>query len=193
MMAFTASWAQRTVTGSVTGEEDGTPIPGVNVILKGTTTGTVTDVDGKYQINVPEEGGTLVFSFIGLATEEVEIGNQSVIDMVMTADIKQLTEIVVTALGIEREKVTLPYAAQEVQSEQLNITQNNDVEGALAGKVAGVQILGNAGSKLNGSSKIRIRGAIAITADNEPLYVVDGVPVPDPNDVDMENIESINP
>ena len=192
MMAFTASWAQRTVTGTVTGEEDGTPIPGVNVILKGTTTGTVTDVDGKYQINVPEKGGTLVFSFIGLATEEVEIGSQSVINMVMTADIKQLTEVVVTALGIEREKVTLPYAAQEVQSDQLNITQNNDVEGALVGKVAGVQIVGNAGSKLNGSSKIRIRGAIAITADNEPLYVVDGVPVPDPNDVDMENIESIN-
>ncbi len=192
MMAYTASWAQRTVTGSVTGEEDGTPIPGVNVILKGTTTGTVTDVDGKYQINVPEEGGTLVFSFIGLATEEVEIGSQSVIDMVMTADIKQLTEIVVTALGIEREAVTLPYASQEVQAEQLNITQNNDIKGALAGKVAGVQIVGQAGSKLGQAGKIRIRGAIAITSDRDPLYVVDGVPVPDPNDVDVENIESIN-
>jgi hypothetical protein len=108
MITFSVSWAQRTVTGTVTGEEDATPVPGVNVIVKGTSVGTVTDIDGKYQIGVPEDGGTLVFSFIGLATEEVEIGNQSTIDMVMTADIRQLTEIVVTCcskLNSEQEHV----------------------------------------------------------------------------------------
>ncbi|MCK5466906.1 MAG: carboxypeptidase-like regulatory domain-containing protein, partial [Cyclobacteriaceae bacterium] len=88
MIAFSGHvMAQRTVAGEVTGEEDGTPVPGVNVIVKGTSAGTVTDIDGKYQIGVPDDGGILVFSFIGLATEEVEIGNQSQINMVMTADI----------------------------------------------------------------------------------------------------------
>ena len=103
MIAFSGHvMAQKTVTGSVTGEEDDIPVPGVNVIVKGTSVGTVTDIDGKYQIGVPDDGGILVFSFIGLTTEEVVVGNQSVIDMVMTADIKQLTEIVVTAVGATR-------------------------------------------------------------------------------------------
>lgn len=84
-------WSQeRTITGTVSSEQDRSPVPGVNVILKGSSTGTVTDIDGKYSIRVPQTGGVLVFSFIGLATEEVTIGNQSVIDMVMTADIRQI-------------------------------------------------------------------------------------------------------
>ena len=95
---------QRVVTGTVTASEDGSAIPGVNVVLKGTAIGTITDIDGKYKINVPQEGGTLAFSFIGMTSQEVAVGNQSVINVSMEAGTKQLTEVIVTAQGIEREK-----------------------------------------------------------------------------------------
>ena len=187
------TWGQeRTVSGKVTSLDDGSTLPGVNVILKGTSTGTVTDVDGNYSLSVPSEGGTLIFSFVGLSTQEVEIGSRSVIDVQMATDIKQLSEVVVTALGIEREKATVTYATQEVSSEQLNITQDANIKSALAGKVAGVQINGQAGSKLGSFGKIRIRGAISLTSDSDPLYVVDGVPTDDPNTVDMDNVASVN-
>ena len=98
------AWAQeRAITGKVTSAEDGSPIPGVNVILKGTTTGTVTDIDGNYKLNVPSDQGILVYRFIGLTTHEIPIGTQSVIDVIMEAEITQLSEIVVTAVGIERQ------------------------------------------------------------------------------------------
>jgi hypothetical protein len=87
MFTFGATWAQRTVTGTVTGADDGTPIPGVNVLLKGSSVGTVTDIEGNYQIAVPDDGSVLVFSFIGLVTEEVLVGNQSTINMIMSADL----------------------------------------------------------------------------------------------------------
>src|SRR5690606_30719091 len=91
------SWAQtRSVTGTVTSAEDGSTLPGVNVILNGTTTGTVTDIDGNYRLNVPEDGGTLTFTFIGLATQEVAVGSRSVVDVTMESDIEQLGEVVVT-------------------------------------------------------------------------------------------------
>ena len=97
-------FAQRSISGKVTAEADGSGIPGVNVVLKGTTTGTTTDLDGNYRLSVPEEGGTLVFSFIGLATKEVEIGARSVIDVAKSENVAQLSEVVVTTVGIEREK-----------------------------------------------------------------------------------------
>jgi TonB-linked SusC/RagA family outer membrane protein len=180
MFAFTASWAQRTVTGTVTGEEDGTPVPGVNVIVKGTSAGTVTDIDGKYQIGVPDDGGILVFSFIGLATEEVEIGNQSSIDMVMTADIKQLTEVVVTALGVTREKASLGYSVQEVDGEQVAQAKEPNIINSLQGQIAGVQIQGTNGA-LGGTSRITIRGSNSFLGNNQPLFVVDGVPISNNN------------
>jgi TonB-linked SusC/RagA family outer membrane protein len=175
MMAISVSWAQRTVTGTVTGEEDGTPVPGVNVIVKGTSGGTVTNIDGEYQISVPESGGTLVFSFIGLTTEEVEIGNQSVIDMVMTADIRQLTEVVVTALGVTRDKASLGYATQEVANEQLSTAKEQNFVNSLSGKVAGVQIRQN--PNMGGSTNVLIRGNTSIGGNNQPLFVVDGIPI----------------
>ena len=186
-------WAQdRTVSGRVTSAEDGTGLPGVNVVLKGTTSGAVTDANGDFSLNVPSSGGTLVFTFIGLTTEEVEIGNRTTIDLQMSQDVTQLSEVVVTALGVSREAKTLPYATQQVKAANLNITQDVDVKGALSGKVAGVQVLSQAGSKLGEFGSIRIRGSLALTQDDEPLYVLDGVPVQDPNDIDMNNIESIN-
>jgi TonB-linked SusC/RagA family outer membrane protein len=180
MVTFSVTWAQRTVTGTVTGEDDGTPVPGVNVIVKGTAAGTVTDIDGMYQISVPEDGGTLVFSFIGLATEEVEIGNQSTINMVMSADIKQLTEVVVTALGVSREKKALGYAVSEVEGSDLSEARETNIVNSLNGKVAGVQIYGSNGN-MGGSSRVIIRGVNSITGNNQPLFVVDGVPVDNSN------------
>jgi len=179
-MVFTASWAQRTVTGTVSDENDASPVPGVNVIVKGTAAGTVTDIDGNYQIGVPENGGTLVFSFIGLATEEVEIGNQSQIDMVMTADIKQLTEVVVTALGISRDKASLGYSTQEVDGDDLARAKEPNVINALQGQVAGVQITGTQGA-LGGASRITVRGVNSFLGNNQPLFVVDGVPISNEN------------
>ncbi len=206
-MAVSVSWAQRTVTGTVTGEEDGTPVPGVNVIVKGTSAGTVTDIDGKYQIGVPDEGGILVFSFIGLATEEVEIGSQSVIDMVMTADIKQLTEVVVTAIGVTREEKSLGYALQAVQGDEIAQAREPNLVNALQGKIAGAQITGSSGA-VGASSRIVLRGAASLGGNNQPLFVVDGIPISNANfgntgtsgvdrgngaaDVNPEDIESIS-
>ncbi len=170
------SWAQnRTISGRVTSAEDGTGLPGVNVILKGTTTGTTTDIDGNYKVSIPQDGGTLVFSFIGLATQEVEVGARSTVDVEMTSDTKQLTEVVVTAIGIEREKKALGYAVSDVSGEALKQRAEPDPIRALTGKVPGVNILssgGGAGSATN----ITIRGNSSMTGNNQPLFVVDGVP-----------------
>src|SRR5690349_10487192 len=192
-LASSELWAQeRTISGRVTSSEDGTALPGVNVVLKGTTNGSVTDTDGNYRLTVPSEGGTLVFTFIGLRSQEVEIGTSTTIDLQMDQDITQLSEVVVTALNERRETKTLPYATQEVKAKQLNITQDMNIKNAISGKVAGVQVLGQAGSKLGSFGAIRIRGGISLTKDDEPMYVVDGVPGVDPNDIDMENVESVN-
>ncbi len=191
LSGFQAFAQERTVSGRVTSEEDGSGLPGVNVVVSGTTIGTITDVNGNYDVSIPEGNVTLVFSFVGLATKELEVGATSVLNVQMSADVTQLSEVVVTALGVEREKATLSYASQEINTDQLNITQDSNLKTALAGKVAGVQINGQAGSKLGQFGKIRIRGAISLTTDNDPLYVVDGVPT-DPNSVDMDNVASVN-
>jgi TonB-dependent SusC/RagA subfamily outer membrane receptor len=121
-----------------------------------------------------------VFSFIGLATEEVEIGNQSTINMVMSADIQQLTEVVVTALGVSREKKALGYAVSEVEGSDLSEARETNIVNSLNGKVAGVQIYGSNGN-MGGSSRVIIRGVNSITGNNQPLFVVDGVPVDNSN------------
>ena len=176
MVGLSPSWAQRTVTGTVTAEEDGSPIPGVNVVVKGTSSGTATDVEGRYTIDVPGEDAVLVFSFIGYATEEITVGNQSVIDVAMVADVKQLTEVVVTALGISREKRALGYSVQEVGSEEINKSNTSNVINALSGKIAGVRINSSTGAA-GGSTFIEIRGSSSILGNNQPLFVVDGIPI----------------
>lgn len=170
---------ERVVTGSVTAEENGSPIPGVNVILKGTTIGTVTDIDGHYQLNVPDDGGILIFTFIGLATEEVRIGDQSVINMGMTADIRQLSEVVVTALGIEREERSLGYSIQEVEGDEVGTVKTDNFLNSLSGRVAGLQIKNN--TNFGGSNNVIVRGATSLTQNNQPLFVVDGVPISNSN------------
>jgi TonB-linked SusC/RagA family outer membrane protein len=179
MFAFTfsESWAQeRTVSGKVTSIEDGTSLPGVNVVLKGTTTGTVTDVDGNYRLSVPSDGGTLVFSFIGLATEEVAVGARSVIDIQMSPDVQQLSEVVVTAVGIEQNKRALGYSVQNVAADDIVNARETNLVNALNSKVAGVSVVSSSGSP-GASANIRIRGNTSINGSNSPLFVVDGVPI----------------
>lgn len=188
-----SAFAQRTVSGTVTSQEDGSGIPGVNVVLKGTTTGTTTDLDGNYRLSVPEEGGTLQFSFIGLEPQELEIGARSVIDVKMASDVKQLTEVVVTGFGIERAPNEITYQTEKVDSELLMQGQQQVVGAGLAGKVAGMQInVQNNG--VNPQTQILLRGLRSISANNQPMIVIDGA-VADIgafNDLNPLDIQSID-
>jgi TonB-linked SusC/RagA family outer membrane protein len=167
------------VSGKVTDASDGSSLPGVNVIVKGTSNGTTTDSDGKFSLLVPSSSSVLVFSFIGLVTQEVEVGGRTQLDVTMTADITQLNEVVVTALGIERKRNELPYAAQQVTSEQLTTTRNSNFVNALSGKVAGLDVKTN--NNMGGSTNVVIRGYKSITGNNQALFVIDGVPVSNAN------------
>jgi TonB-linked SusC/RagA family outer membrane protein len=202
MLLTSMAWAQeRTVTGRVTSSEDGSSLPGVNVVVKGTTNGSVTDADGQYSLSVPASGVSLIFSFIGLKTQEISIGDRTVIDVQLALDETQLSEVVVTALGISRETKSLPYASQQVNADKLSITRANNINDALAGKVAGIQVLGQSGAKLGSNSVIRIRGAssleeqgndpFGIKVQKGPLFVLDGTPVSS-QDINPDDIETTN-
>src|SRR5690606_37195142 len=162
------------VTGVVTSGSEGFGLPGVSVIVKGTTTGTVTDQDGQYRIDVAPED-VLVFSFVGYESQEVPVGGRSVIDIVLQESIRALDEVVVTALGIQRAEKSLGYSVGRVDSEELTRVAQENFLNAMAGKVAGVTInsTGGTGSTVN----IVIRGATSLSTDNQPLFVVDGVPM----------------
>ncbi|MCJ8167485.1 SusC/RagA family TonB-linked outer membrane protein [Pontibacter sp. E15-1] len=165
----------RIVSGNVTAQEDGSPLPGVSVALKGTTIGTVTGIEGDFSLSVSEAGGTLVFSFIGMMRQEIPIGNQATFKVVLTPDSKQLAEVVVTAFGIEREKKALGYTVQEVSGEKLAEVKSSNVVNSLSGRVAGVQVSSNGGP--GSSSNIVIRGMGSVSRNNQPLVVIDGVPI----------------
>jgi TonB-linked SusC/RagA family outer membrane protein len=150
-------------------------MPGVNVVLKGTTNGTVTDADGNYKLNVPSEGGTLVFSFIGFSSQEVEIGQRSTVDINLASDVQQLTEVIVTSQGIERDKKSLGYSIVQLSSQQISARPVNDITRVLQGKIPGVNILPTGGISGTGST-INIRGYSTLTGSSQPLWVVDGVP-----------------
>lgn len=166
----------RVVTGTVTSAADGAPLPGVNVIVKGTSVGSITDVDGRYQISVPVNGRSLVFSYIGFVSEEIEIANRSTVNMQMFADIKELSEVVVTAFGLTQEKKQIAFAAQEVDGSEILASREQNVVDALNAKVAGVQVTRQGGSA-GAASSIVIRGIQSISGQNQPLFVVDGVPI----------------
>ncbi|MDO1448547.1 SusC/RagA family TonB-linked outer membrane protein [Rhodocytophaga aerolata] len=201
-------WAQeRTVTGKVTSADDGTALPGVNVIVKGTNNGTTTSADGTYSISAAGDA-TLVFSFIGLTTQEVAIANRSTVNVQMGSDVTELTEIVVTAQGIERDQRSLGYAVQSVNGDKLAQRSEPNLLNSLQGKVAGVNILGASGAP-GASTNINIRGITSFNGSNQPLIVVDGIifsndlnntqntlfgsqPSNRLADINPENIESIN-
>ncbi|MEP0710579.1 MAG: SusC/RagA family TonB-linked outer membrane protein [Algoriphagus sp.] len=167
------------ITGKIT-DENGTPFPGVNILLKGTATGTVSGNDGNYSIDVPNASSVLVYSFVGYLNQEEVVGNRSVIDLTMKLDESDLEEVVVTALGIEKSAKSLGYATSTVQSDELTINRTPNVINALQGKVAGVSISA-LGTGPGGTSKIRIRGQSSISGQNNPLIVVNGVPIDNTN------------
>ncbi|WP_232065285.1 SusC/RagA family TonB-linked outer membrane protein [Rhodocytophaga rosea] len=169
-----------TITGKVTSQENGESLPGVNVLVKGTTIGAVTSIDGAYSITAPDGNGTLVFSYIGFTSEEVPINNRSVIDVALVQDIQSLSEVVVTALGIKKETKKLGYAVASVSPEQINVNRTTNFMNALQGKMAGVNIT-SLGSGPAGTSKIRIRGQSSFSGQNNPLIVVNGIPINNAN------------
>ncbi|MBU1821192.1 MAG: carboxypeptidase-like regulatory domain-containing protein, partial [Bacteroidetes bacterium] len=174
--AWVYSYAQdRKVTGKVSSAEDGSPLPGVSVIVKGSNTGTNTDSDGNYSVNVPSGNATLVFSFVGTVTQEISVGNRSEINVQLASDTKNLQEVVVTAQGIVREKRALGYAVATVAPKLIEDRPQADVGRVLQGKVAGVNITQTSGVSGTGTN-IVIRGYSSITGSNQPLFVVDGVP-----------------
>ncbi len=175
MACATHLWAQRQVSGTVTDQEDGSALPGVNVLVSESQEGTITDIDGKYTIEVPQNA-TLTFSFIGYLSREIEVGNQSVIDVRLDSDVKQLQEVVVTALGVERETKALGYSITEVDGENLTEAREINVANSLAGRVAGVNVSGVASGPA-GSTRVIIRGNKSLQGNNQPLYVIDGIPM----------------
>ncbi len=170
------------VKGHVKDGETDQPLPGVNIILKGSDKGTTTDIDGNYRINVPD-GSRLIYSYIGFQTQEIEVGNKSVIDVVLKPDLSSLSEIVVTAMSIERENSTIGYSVQEVEGEVFEKASDPNLINSLAGKVAGLYI--NTSSELFNNSQISLRG-------EEPIIIVDGVSTDikywELNHNDIENI-----
>ncbi|MDX5420681.1 MAG: SusC/RagA family TonB-linked outer membrane protein [Hymenobacteraceae bacterium] len=203
-----AAAQSKTVSGKVTDQTTGQGLPGVSVLVKGTTAGTATNADGSYSINVPANGNTLVFRYIGYAIVERPIGNSSKIDVALGVDSKQLSEVVVTAQGIERDVRSLGYATQTVNAEAIGQRSEPNVVNALQGKVSGVNITSSSGAP-GASTNINIRGITSFNGNNQPLIVVDGIifsndvdnsqntlfgsqPSGRISDINPESIESIN-
>lgn len=178
LLLFTITvWAQtRTITGTVIAAGDKQPLPGVSVRLKGQKVGTQTGANGRYSIQVSGTNLSLEFSYLGFKTQTKAIGSNDQVDVSLIDDETNLNEIVVTALGIKREKRTLTYSTQEVNGNALVAAKENNLVNALAGKVAGVQITNSSGAA-GSSSKIVIRGNTSLTGENGALFVVDGVPI----------------
>jgi TonB-linked SusC/RagA family outer membrane protein len=175
MTLFTVTtYAQTTVSGTVR-DNKGAPVPGVSVIIKGTQTGVSTDGSGKFSISA-SQGSVLVFRYIGFVSQEVPVGTSSTINVVIKETDNNLSEVVVTALGIRREKKSLGYAVQEVKGQTLVEAREPNLVNTLSGKVAGLQISRSSNGPA-GSSKITLRGNNSLTGDNQPLIVVDGIPV----------------
>jgi TonB-linked SusC/RagA family outer membrane protein len=180
LTSMSGSVLGQTVTGKVTDSSDGMPLPGVSILIKGTSTGTATDVDGNYQLNVEGPQTVLVFSFLGFEAVEETVGNRSTIDVSLSEDASELNEVVVTALGIERNVKALQYSMTEVGGEEFTQARENNIANQLAGRVAGVNV-SNVASGPAGSSRVIIRGNTSLQGGNQPLYVIDGVPMDNTN------------
>ncbi len=188
-----ASYAQKVISGKVTDLSSDGSLPGVNILVKGTTTGTVTDVEGNYRLTVPAGGEILVFSSIGYTSEEVTIGNQTVINLSLSPDIQSLSEVVVVGYGTqEKRDVTAAIASLDAQ-DIAKIPVASGVQ-AMQGQVAGVDVL-SGGGRPGQAPSIRIRGRRSITASNDPLYVIDGIPQTSSTsaifDINPQDIESM--
>lgn len=190
LISSAALWAQRAVTGTVT-DETGTPIPGVNIYIEGTSTGTISDPNGGFTINVPEEGpSTIVFSFIGYSNMEVVVTDQTSIEVAMEPDYVGLDEVVVVGYGTAK-KSDITGSLSSVSAEQIQEMPVTNINQALQGRAAGVDVV-NTSYGLNTNPQIRIRGNRSIKANNDPLYVIDGVPIAGSiSDINAGDIESV--
>ncbi|EZH74276.1 membrane protein [Aquimarina atlantica] len=162
------------ITGTVTGASDGVPLPGVNIIVKGTTNGVQTDFDGNYTITAAA-GDVIQFSYLGMSDKEITVGSETVINVQLQEDAEQLEDVVVTALGIKKTRKSLTYAAQDINAAELTKVKDANPINSLSGKVAGV-VVNRSASGVGGSVKVTLRGNTS-TRDNQPLYVVDGIPL----------------
>lgn len=184
LSSFMEGYSQsKTVTGKIASSEDGTPIPGVNVLIKGTSTGAVTDINGGYTISV-DDNSTLVFSAIGYATQEVEVAGRSVIDVSLIVDVTSLEEVVIVGYGSQLKR-EITGSVQTVSSEELRDLPVSQITQKMQGRLAGVQINQTTGKPGQGMS-VRIRGQLSVSGGSDPLYVVDGFPI-------TGSIGSINP
>lgn len=206
--SVSAAGQERTISGTVTGSQDGLTIPGVSVLVKGTSIGTSTDIDGKFQLTIPASSKVILFSAVGMKPKEITLNDQSAYNVKMETDELKLEEVVVTANAIEREKRSIGYGVSTISGSDLTKGEDRSLVNSLQGKVAGIQVTSTSGG-VGSSSKIVIRGGSSILGDNRPLMVVDGIPIQDAsfqtgdelnrqvdagnraNDINPEDIESI--
>jgi len=210
LLAFAVQFTfaqERTITGTVSDETG--PLPGVSVLIKGTTVGTETDFDGNYSLDA-KSSDVIRYSFVGMTTIEKTVGAESSINVTMVSEENTLDEVVVTALGITREKKSLGYATQEVDGEAINTVKDPNFVNSLSGKVAGIDV--KSSGTMGGSSNVIIRGYSSLTGNNQALFVVDGIPIGNGNtngsnqqtgrggydygngaqDINPDDIESVN-
>lgn len=173
IVGCSGAWAQQNqIQGKVTGE-DHAPLPGITIQVKGTTTGTATNAEGGYELSAPDNA-TLIFRGVGYAEQQIATGTKSVINVVMHSSSQQLNELVVTAMGIERNRNTVPYAAQQISGSEVNKTVTSNVIQNLSGKIAGLHI--TTSNAMGGASNVILRGMKSLTQSNQALFVIDGVP-----------------
>lgn len=189
LCSYASGAADKKITGKVLDSKDSSPLPGVNVLIKGTGIGTSTDANGNYEINVPNESSVLVFSFVGFTSQEITVGNQSVVDVNLATDAKALTEVVVIGYGTVR-KSDLTGAVATIKGEQLMDKPVPNVSQALQGKIAGVEVSVNSNAP-GAAAKVRVRGIGSINSNIDPLYVVDGVIGVDGNSINPNDIASL--
>ena len=200
----------KVVKGKITSSEDNKGVPGATVIVKGTTIGTISGSNGEYEISFDEKYKTLIFSFMGMETVEVDVSGKTTANVTMKPNVTELEGAVITAFGISREKKSLGYATQEISGEAVNAVKSDNFVNSLSGKVSGVQVKSN--SNMGGSTNIIIRGSTSLTGNNQAMFVIDGVPIDNSNtnssaqrqggsgydfgnsaaDINPEDIESIN-
>ncbi|MDR6805023.1 TonB-linked SusC/RagA family outer membrane protein [Dyadobacter sp. BE34] len=189
LCSYARAATDKKITGKVVDSKDSSPLPGVNVLIKGTGIGTSTDASGNYEINVPNESSVLVFSFVGFTSQEITVGNQSLIDVNLATDAKALTEVVVIGYGTVR-KSDLTGAVATIKGEQLVDKPVPNVSQALQGKIAGVEVSVNSNAP-GAAAKVRVRGIGSINSNIDPLYVVDGVIGVDGNSINPNDIASL--
>lgn len=180
----TVLWAQKKVSGVVMDKDANMPLIGCNVVEKGTTNGTVTDLDGNYTLEVGDNA-TLQFSYLGMSTLEEPLNGRTVINVDMVSDSQKIDEVVVTAMGIQRKAKSLTYATQQVSNQELTRAKDANMINSLQGKAAGLVITPNA-TGAGGSSKIILRGNKSAFGNNQPLIVVDGIPMNNPKTTQLE-------